>query len=168
RRGIREVVDDWAEQGTQQPVLGVIVVDIDHFKSINDRWGHEAGDAVLSELAGELERLADAAAVVGRVGGEEFLVLLPAADEQAVRLGAERLRRESEHFSIHVPNDVISVTISVGYAAGCRGEAFEAILQRADAALYRAKSEGRNRVVAADGFDRRGSGGRGALARKWR
>lgn len=158
RRGILEVVDGWGDRHGQRPAFGAISVDIDHFKSINDRWGHDVGDAVLVELAGELKRQADLEAVVGRVGGEEFLVLLPAADEDAVRLRAEHLRRKCARFPIDVPDGVIRVTISVGYTVGYPGEVFAAILRRADAALYRAKSEGRNRVVAADSFDRRGGG----------
>lgn len=153
RRGVVEIVDRWGVELGQRPLLGVMAVDIDHFKSINDRYGHEVGDSVLERLAGELQRQAGPGSVVGRMGGEEFLVLLPDSDERTVRLRAERLRRASARFAIEVPDRFIRVTVSIGYAFGSRGESLEPVLRRADAALYRAKEQGRNRVVGAEDID---------------
>ncbi|WP_376690650.1 GGDEF domain-containing protein [Wenzhouxiangella sp. EGI_FJ10409] len=158
RRGIMEVVEGWADDYGQRPTFKVMALDIDHFKSINDRYGHEVGDFVLERLAGELNRQAGPDAVVGRMGGEEFLVLLPDSDEQVVFRRAEGLRRAIARFGVELPDGVIRATVSIGYAAGRQGESLEAVLRRADAALYRAKEQGRNRVVAAASVDRPAEG----------
>jgi len=129
--------------------LSVALLDIDHFKSVNDRFGHAAGDAVLREvglrLAGEL-REEDVAA---RWGGEEFLLLLPDTPEGATT--CERLRTAIADTPVLVGDDVVvPVTASFGWATWIPGEDPEALVARADRALYAAKASGRDRVVAAD------------------
>jgi two-component system cell cycle response regulator len=129
--------------------IAVLVIDVDRFKSVNDTYGHEAGDAVLREVAGRMLdsiRLED---MVGRWGGEEFLVVLPnTAAEGAAEL-AERLR----HLVADTPcrladGDAVQVTISVGCAASLMDDA-GSMVRSADAAMYEAKQSGRNRVVVA-------------------
>jgi two-component system cell cycle response regulator len=133
--------------------IAVLVIDIDHFKSVNDRHGHEAGDAVLREVAGRMlgsVRLED---MVGRWGGEEFLVVLPnTAAEGAAEL-AERLRQVVAETPCRLADgDAVQVTISVGCAASLIDDAGR-LVRSADAAMYEAKESGRNRVVMAASDD---------------
>jgi diguanylate cyclase (GGDEF)-like protein len=135
--------------------LGLIMADIDRFKSINDTRGHPAGDAVLTAVALTLATESRPNDVVGRLGGEEFAVLLPSADIDAVAAVAERLRASIEALSVEFDGRRIPVTISLGCAAagGAPPErsamsVLEALMRRADAALYEAKNSGRNRVAS--------------------
>lgn len=127
----------------------LLLFDLDHFKSVNDRHGHVAGDAVLRAFSGALAlsfpRRSDC---VARFGGEEFAVLLRASSLQdAVRL-AERARERVRSLAVAVGGERIAITVSAGVSALGPGQAPEEVLKGADAALYRAKAEGRDRVVA--------------------
>jgi two-component system cell cycle response regulator len=128
--------------------FSVAMLDIDHFKAVNDRHGHAAGDHVLAEVTQVLRRNLRAEDQLGRLGGEEFLALLPDADDPAAAAAAEKLRAEVEHRAIEVEGHAVDVTISIGWATW-DGEAPDALLRRADDALYDAKHRGRNRVEGA-------------------
>ena len=131
----------------------VLMVDIDHFKRINDRMGHAAGDAVLCAVAQTLQAQAREVDRVARYGGEEFCVLLPHTDHEGAIQAAERLRDAVTQISIPWNNDTITVTVSTGMACALdTKEHLRSLLRRADEALYRAKAEGRNRVVVSDQF----------------
>ena len=122
---------------------GLLMVDIDYFKRVNDEQGHPAGDQVLRRVAGVLAESVRSGEAVGRIGGEEFCLLLPTTDRAGALRLAERIRAAVE---AHTP-----VTVSVGAAlARPAHESGQAAMERADQALYRAKNEGRNRVVIAD------------------
>ncbi len=124
-----------------------MLIDIDHFKRINDTFGHEAGDVVLRETASTLLRAARADEPVFRIGGEEFLVLCPHASVDQGATGAERLRGAVAAAAVEYGNERISVTISIGVAEWVHGtKTTEGLLRMADEALYSAKRMGRNRV----------------------
>ncbi|MDE2372872.1 MAG: PleD family two-component system response regulator [Hyphomicrobiales bacterium] len=130
--------------------LAVMVLDIDYFKSINDTYGHDAGDDVLRDFALRVKRSIRGIDLACRVGGEEFVVVMPETDMAVAAMVAERLRRRiaSEPFSISQGSQSLPVTLSIGIAA-LRGQDDNAaaLIKRADQALYRAKRDGRNRVV---------------------
>jgi two-component system cell cycle response regulator len=128
--------------------LSIAICDLDHFKRINDGHGHKAGDAVLLAAARAMGTHLRAEDQLGRLGGEEFLVLLPDTDAAAAQHVAEKLRAEVAHAGGPVP-----VTVSIGVATW-DGEAPEDLLHRADEALYGAKDAGRDRVMAATLLDR--------------
>ncbi len=131
--------------GTQ---LCVLMADLDHFKTVNDTYGHIVGDRVLNEIASRMKACVRDPDVVGRYGGEEFIVVLP--DTQlAVSLEiAERIRRRVEASPLHVEDHLIALTVSLGVTQAKPGETVEALVGRADSALYQAKQRGRNCVVA--------------------
>jgi two-component system, cell cycle response regulator len=126
------------------------MLDIDYFKSINDTYGHDAGDDVLRDLALRVKRSIRGIDLACRTGGEEFVIVMPETDMAVAAMVAERLRRRiaAEPFSINQGQRTIPVTLSIGIAA-LRGQDDNAasLLKRADQALYRAKRDGRNRVV---------------------
>ncbi|HEX9582215.1 MAG TPA: GGDEF domain-containing protein [Gemmatimonadales bacterium] len=128
----------------------LLVIDLDHFKAINDRYGHAAGDAALQAVARLLREHQRAADLPARVGGEEFAMLLPETEVAGAVALAERLRAACEALRIQVPGGVfapLTVTMSVGVAeCGAQDRSLDDVLRRADAALYRAKHGGRNRV----------------------
>ncbi|MFV3131066.1 diguanylate cyclase [Niveispirillum sp. KHB5.9] len=130
--------------------LAVLLMDIDHFKKINDTHGHAAGDKVLTGFTHRISQVIRVQDVFARLGGEEFALVLPDSTlAQAVETG-ERLRRIVEHTPIPTENGPIKVTVSMGGAVVHPGEvSIDPALARADEALYRAKHEGRNRVLAA-------------------
>ncbi|KAF0130774.1 MAG: two-component system cell cycle response regulator [Xanthobacteraceae bacterium] len=130
--------------------LAVLVLDIDYFKAVNDTWGHDAGDEVLREFAQRLRKSVRGIDLVCRLGGEEFVVVMPDTDAGVASIVAERIRNRvaSEPFAIHKGARAIDVTVSIGMAQRLAGDAdADTILKRADQALYRAKRDGRNRVV---------------------
>jgi two-component system cell cycle response regulator len=133
--------------------LGLLIVDLDHFKRVNDRHGHPVGDQVLAEVARRIRTSTRLPDVVARYGGEEFVLLLPATDDAGAVVTAERIRRRVSRLPIVAGGQDalrISVTCSVGVAAyPVHGDSVDELLRRADAALYTAKSEGRDRVVNA-------------------
>ena len=128
--------------------IGVLLVDIDHFKDVNDEHGHLAGDAVLREVAARLQRAIRTEDALGRWGGEEFLAVLTDTPPEGVRVMAERMRQviAAAPFTLD-DGSQIRVTVSVGHTNGT--EDAEVLVHRADDALYVAKAEGRNRVAAA-------------------
>ena len=130
--------------------LTVMMVDIDHFKSINDRFGHPAGDGVLCEVSHRLRASLRAYDIVGRFGGEEFLVVAPGCDVSPGLMRAERLREVVCSEPVIFKDLSINVTVSVGVASlpEPKPQDLEAMLAAADKALYRAKEGGRNRVEA--------------------
>lgn len=133
--------------------VGVLMIDIDHFKSINDTHGHEAGDRVLKAVAATLSRSLRRTDRIGRYGGEEFLVLTSESSAEGLRASAERLRIALCELAPETVDVGEPVTASIGGAVhlGAGGEAaMSAALHRADEALYRAKRLGRNRVEIAD------------------
>ncbi len=127
--------------------LAVAVVDIDHFKAINDTHGHAVGDEVLCDVARVLERNIRASDLVARQGGEEFVVVMPNTDTAGAELVASRLRRKIADMPTRSP-----VTVSIGVAATrAHGDTPDRLLKRADDALYEAKRGGRNQVMRAVG-----------------
>ena len=132
--------------------LTLSMVDIDHFKSINDSYGHMVGDDVLRSLAGELRDHIRYPDTIGRYGGEEFLILLPHSTLQAAEEQAERLCRHTRSLRFRAGEQEIAVTISIGVAQyRVHREDWQAFLSRADAALYQAKQNGRDRWAVAEG-----------------
>jgi two-component system cell cycle response regulator len=129
--------------------LSVLILDIDYFKSINDTHGHDAGDAVLQDFAIRIRKSIRGIDLACRYGGEEFVVVMPETDMAVATMVAERLRRRiaSEPFPIQKGARMIEVTISIGIAALGPDDDAAAVIKRADQALYRAKRDGRNRVV---------------------
>jgi diguanylate cyclase (GGDEF)-like protein len=131
--------------------LAISILDIDHFKKVNDTYGHVAGDQVLRSVAARLRAHIRHPDTIGRYGGEEFLIVLPNSELQAAAEQASRLCQQIRDLHIDVNDQVISVTISVGVAQlQIESETWEQLLHRADEALYRAKELGRNRWVLAE------------------
>lgn len=130
--------------------LTICMIDIDHFKRVNDSFGHPAGDALLCAVSRMCAAQLRASDYFGRVGGEEFVSVMPETDEDEACACAERMRRAVAAIRLDTPNGTIGCTISIGIAALHQEHAeFGALLVAADAALYQAKSSGRDRVVLA-------------------
>ncbi|MEQ9092546.1 MAG: diguanylate cyclase [Miltoncostaeaceae bacterium] len=146
RRGFSERLDDEVRRSqlVRSP-LALVMLDVDHFKAVNDLHGHAVGDAVLRELSDRLDGLRREGDLAARIGGEEFALILPATDGAGARAIAERLRgaMAGEPFPVAGP-----CTVSLGVAACGRGDDADSLMSRADSALYRAKESGRDRVVS--------------------
>ena len=128
--------------------FGVVLIDVDHFKRINDRLGHNAGDQILTEVARRLQANLREHDLVSRFGGEEFLVILSETSPEEAMIAAERLRRAIQAPAFQANDISMEVTVSLGVACGIRQPA--EVIARADGALYRAKREGRNRTCLAE------------------
>ncbi len=133
--------------------IGIILADVDHFKRINDTFGHQAGDVVLGKIAVLLSADLRPYDLVGRYGGEEFLIIVPACDMRTAKEISERIRTKimEERFFPTIPADFLPITCSFGLAVA-NGTSWDvdSILDSADRALYAAKNSGRNRVVVAN------------------
>ncbi len=153
-RGWREVAErDMNRAGRDNLPCALLMVDLDHFKNINDTWGHPAGDDVLEYVAHALRSATRPSDVIGRFGGEEFVLLLPDADAEEAAAAGERIRQTISE--LHVPTTdkrggpvaISDRTTSIGVAVyPNHGDALDALLQAADAAVYEAKEGGRNQV----------------------
>jgi diguanylate cyclase (GGDEF)-like protein/PAS domain S-box-containing protein len=132
--------------------LGVIMIDIDHFKGFNDRYGHRAGDGVLRELGKFLQSHIRAGDIACRYGGEEFLLIMPETLQETALSRAEQLRQEVRALRVqNVGQSQAEITLSLGVAIyPIHGHTIETLLRAADSALYRAKQEGRDRVIVAE------------------
>ena len=150
RRAFLEAMDRESSRASRHMFpMSVLLLDVDHFKKVNDTRGHDAGDAVLQGVARVLHRIARKSDLVARWGGEEFVVALPQTAETGARIAAERIRRALAEASYKLPGgDSIPVTASVGLASVGAADKFdfEELLARADKAMYAAKARGRNRV----------------------
>jgi diguanylate cyclase (GGDEF)-like protein len=150
RRGFAEATSRLIEREANggRPVT-VLIFDIDHFKSINDRFGHPAGDEILKLFAIILVNTLRLTDLSGRIGGEEFAALLPCSLEEGV-VAAERVREAFANSGIAVEDGPVDTTVSIGAAGGPAGTELEVLLAAADTALYQAKRGGRNRVEVAE------------------
>lgn len=146
RRAFLATAETMVKRAAVGQPLSVLICDLDKFKSINDTYGHEAGDVVLREVSQELKAMGMPAA---RLGGEEVALLIEARLPEAVEI-AEHFRRSVGELSIHAEDHTIAVTCSGGVAEWRPGDTIDTLLRRADTALYEAKHAGRNRVIAAD------------------
>ncbi|MBQ3720415.1 MAG: GGDEF domain-containing protein [Fibrobacter sp.] len=128
-------------------MLTAFMLDIDHFKNVNDTYGHLAGDQVLISVAQTLTRSLRPSDMPVRYGGEEFTVFLPGTSTKNAKIIAERIRRDMENMSISLPDgNIIQVTVSIGFAERVDNDTVASLIDRADKALYHAKQNGRNRV----------------------
>lgn len=148
REAYRRINDEIARTGRTGQPLSFILFDIDHFKRLNDTYGHNAGDMVLKQLSVKLLAALRDYDIACRYGGEEFLVVAPETDAQQAFTLAERLRSTIATTSFCTDTQTISVTVSIGVAQLNKDETIEKVIARADAALYHAKNTGRNRVVS--------------------
>lgn len=156
RRSLEERLHDmWQHSLRLHEPIALVMCDIDKFKSVNDQYGHQAGDAVLKEFAQLLKGEAREIDRVGRYGGEEFLLILPGTVLDAAVTFAERLREKVQNHTFTYPGGTLCRTMSCGVAASPhpRIEDQEALLKASDDALYVAKETGRNRVIRFDGND---------------
>jgi diguanylate cyclase (GGDEF)-like protein len=135
--------------GAGRKQIALLLVDIDWFKRVNDKHGHEAGDDVLCHVAQTLIHAAPEGALIARLGGEEFTIMCEISGPEALSRLAEKLRRATEATHIIYHGEVISVTISLGLAIARPGDTLSALLSRADKALYGAKDHGRNQFAVA-------------------
>ena len=147
--------EELARARRDQTGIVCLMLDIDHFKRVNDTWGHAAGDAVLRELALRIESQVRASDVAARFGGEEFVVLLPNTEATSAKLLAERIRAAISRTPFDLPGGVsVTVTVSIGISEVLPGPENrdlktlgDSLIARADVALYAAKSAGRDRVI---------------------
>lgn len=146
------IEEEWAASKRYETPLSYVLFDLDHFKKVNDQYGHPAGDAVLRRLGRLMEAERRVGEIAARIGGEEFALLLPHTSAEKAAVGAERIR-ESVHRTLFEvgEGDPVSVTVSAGVActADHKTHTVETLYGLADRALYRAKETGRNRVVTA-------------------
>ncbi|WP_426143340.1 diguanylate cyclase [Pseudomonas sp. DWP3-1-2] len=138
---------EYARHSRYASNASLVMIDIDHFKRVNDTYGHQAGDAVIRRVAEVIRRHARDTDVVGRYGGEEFAVLLPDTDKEGARVFSERLRQAIEAEVVEHEGQRIRCTISLGVADLSQPlEGYESLIERADQALYDSKENGRNQV----------------------
>jgi diguanylate cyclase (GGDEF)-like protein len=156
----RRVLDDYFDAGIrtaleQQRQVALLVLDIDHFKSFNDCLGHDCGDLALREVGALLRRSVRHDDIVCRMGGEEFAVVLPDTPPQEAERTADQLRRLVEGLRLqHDGRMLATITVSIGVATlDPKGDTANALLRRADRALYRAKAAGRNCVAVSSPAD---------------
>jgi diguanylate cyclase (GGDEF)-like protein len=135
-----------AGQGKRRQHLCLVMIDLDHFKRINDTYGHVIGDFVLRHVAGRIKAAVRDFDMVGRFGGEEFVIIMADTDLHVAQNIAERVRQVVMDTPLHLKEFSIKITISLGVAMLMEGERKEALLERADTAMYEAKKAGRNRV----------------------
>lgn len=152
RRAMEEVIETQMQRGRRTgETHSLLMLDLDHFKAINDCFGHSAGDLVLQHAATVIQSNVRKIDHVGRVGGEEFLVLMPGAALDTARHAAERLREHLATDLLQFQGSHVKLSVSVGIAQwNAPAEDLSRLLIRVDAALYQAKALGRNRVVASD------------------
>jgi diguanylate cyclase (GGDEF)-like protein len=148
RRAFFEKAAKAIERAQQGNAMSAIMIDLDHFKQINDVYGHDIGDAVLKRVASEIALLPG---IAGRLGGEEFGVLVEGDLPGALEF-AQEFRRCVEKLSIFAGEQPVIVTSSLGVAEWEAGDTIDGLLRRADVAMYEAKTTGRNKVVAADSY----------------
>ena len=143
-----ELTRELARSEREARPLGVVIVDLDHFKQVNDTYGHLAGDAVLREAARRMQNGIRQYDSIGRYGGEEFLILFPSCSEEDCVAQADRLRKQLAQTEMSVNDSLLRVTASFGVTIAMPGEmrTQEALIRKADEALYVAKRSGRNRV----------------------
>lgn len=147
RRGIMELLRrEVARSERFKLPLSVAMVDIDDFKKVNDTFGHITGDKVLKAVATIMKSVIRKIDMIGRYGGEEFLVIFPNTPKNNARIAAEKLRKEVESHKFKYKDREFKVTISIGVAEYEDGDSTESLIAKADEALYRAKSAGKNRV----------------------
>jgi two-component system, cell cycle response regulator len=145
RRTILEALDsEFSRSQREHSPLTVLMLDLDHFKRINDAFGHQAGDSVLREIASRLQSEIRPYSSVGRYGGEEFLAVVPGCNGSSSFKVAERLRNRVSASPIQFATSATPVTVSVGLACMAEDPNPESLIRRADEALYRAKKAGRN------------------------
>jgi diguanylate cyclase (GGDEF)-like protein len=151
RRALEELIEAQIRRSLRNgEAFSVLMLDLDHFKSINDRFGHAVGDQALRHVAAVLLAGMRDVDDIARIGGEEFLALMPGASLDAVTPVAERLREQLAAQPLHLDGTTVAVTASIGVAQWSHPtDDVSRLLVRADAALYQAKQQGRNRVVAA-------------------
>jgi diguanylate cyclase (GGDEF)-like protein len=142
---LKEYLDEFRRIGKP---IGLMILDLDHFKQVNDTHGHDVGDEVLRAVANCLKDLTRYHDVVARLGGEEFAVVTPNMDADLLAKFAERIRKAIAGMSILSGNVRLKITTSVGLAVWDRKETAEEFYRRADRQLYEAKKMGRNRVCA--------------------
>ncbi|MBV8752416.1 MAG: diguanylate cyclase [Hyphomicrobiales bacterium] len=147
RRAFFERACDACAQAEAGASLSVILFDIDHFKRVNDLYGHDVGDRAISAVAHEA---AAESTLVGRLGGEEFAMLLAGQGLDEALVAAERLRGKMSALQFDTGHAPLTITASFGVSGWEAGDTIELLLKRADVALYAAKTGGRNRVIAAD------------------
>ncbi|WP_319582701.1 diguanylate cyclase [uncultured Pseudodesulfovibrio sp.] len=147
RRSFMERLDEEVDRSRRYGTpLSLLALDIDHFKKVNDNYGHAMGDKVLKRLVETCKQTLRTSDSFGRIGGEEFLATLPFADHNSGYETAERLRLELSRCTEGTEGDIPAFTVSIGLAQLTKGETTESLQKRADEALYRAKNNGRNRV----------------------
>jgi diguanylate cyclase (GGDEF)-like protein len=151
RRALLKEMEHTLAQRTTLP-MSLLMIDVDHFKRINDTYGHLAGDDILRSVAGRLARRLRRQDILGRYGGEEFCVLAPNTDEQGVIKLAEALRETIAHTPLATGRHELTVTVSIGYAQCHSGSdpCLNELISKADTALYAAKQAGRNQVARFD------------------
>lgn len=140
-----ELVKEGNKARRHQQPLAILMLDIDHFKHVNDQEGHPAGDRVLQEFARRLQATVRSGTIVGRWGGEEFLVIAPQTNAEDATILGERIRKAIANQPVDLGDHSIPITVSIGGAVGVRPPV--ELVAQADAALYRSKDEGRNRVT---------------------
>ncbi|MBZ2187794.1 GGDEF domain-containing protein [Alcanivorax sp. JB21] len=149
RHFMERIEEEMARAERQGNPLHLALIDLDHFKKINDTWGHQAGDQVLVRFAETARNTLRRSDLIARYGGEEFVILLTAGDTHDIRQVLERLR--STLSGLHFGGQAgFQVTLSAGLATWRQGDTVDSLFQRADVALYRAKNTGRNRLVEAE------------------
>lgn len=148
RRSFLQRLRQLSEGGALRPALPILLIDLDHFKRVNDTWGHGAGDEALRHFVEVAQRCMRVQDTMGRLGGEEFAVLLPGASVEQAQGVAERVRKLLVEHPLRLTSENVALTASIGVTVLRPGESPEVALGRADQAMYQAKSEGRNRVVS--------------------
>jgi diguanylate cyclase (GGDEF)-like protein/PAS domain S-box-containing protein len=149
RRELNRVMNQQiAKSNDDNSLFSVVMIDIDFFKTINDKFGHSIGDVVLKEFGQSVKTMIRKADFISRWGGEEFFIILPDTDRVLAKQIAEKLRTQIQQAEF----GGMAITISVGVAEYTSGESLETILKRVDAAVYQAKANGRNRVELAEHF----------------
>ncbi|HEY0268928.1 MAG TPA: diguanylate cyclase, partial [Methyloradius sp.] len=159
RRGMDEaLIREFSRAERYNIALSIAMMDIDHFKKINDTMGHTTGDQALSHLAGVIKKSLRTTDVIARYGGEEFIIILPNTEqEESISIVTRAQRELTKNFFMH-ENKRVLITFSAGVAERAPGEEPNSVIPRADAALYQAKQSGRNRVIGAPSITERKNG----------
>lgn len=151
RRGFEHRAEaPWQRLKRSGKPFSILLADIDHFKSVNDRFGHDEGDRMLIAVSRQLRKTTRAVDLVARWGGEEFIVLLEDSALEGAAVAAEQMRKALEEMPFATTSEIVSVTLTIGVAECQPGESMDAFIRRADQALYVGKKDGRNRVVCAE------------------